>query len=118
MEFDPEAGEPETRSDPPAELVEFCAVVEVDTEVEADVDVDEVAAVVEVTVTVDVLCTVLCETLVLLPVPPVAAPIGDNRTGAPPIEEAALPPKACVATTTEPAPARRTRASTETTDSF
>jgi hypothetical protein len=94
-------------------------MVEVD-EVEVDVDAEVGAEVVDVTVTVDVLLTVVSDTLptlVPLPVSPVAAPTGDNRTGTPP-DEGALPLKAWDATTTEPAPARRTRANTETTDSF
>jgi hypothetical protein len=95
-------------------------VDEVDTEVEADADVEDGAAV-DVTVTVDVLWTVVSDmlpTLVPLPVSPLAAPKGDNRTGVPRIEEGAPALKAWVATTTEPTPARRTRTSTEMTDSF
>ena len=95
-------------------------VDEVDTEVEPDADVEDGAAV-DVTVTVDVLWTVVSDTLPTLvpfPIPPFAAPKGDKRTGAPPIEEGAPPLKAWVATTTEPTPARRTRIITEMTDSF
>jgi hypothetical protein len=90
-------------------LVEFCAV-EVDTEVE------DGAEMVDVTVTVDVLWTVVSETLPTLV--PLADPIGDNRTGAPPIEAGAFPLKAWDATTTEPTPASRTRTNTEMTDSL
>lgn len=104
MEFDPEDGGPDTRSDPLPGLVEFCAV-----EVETDADV---------TVTVEVTCTVVSETLpVLSPFPvPEDAPPGDNRAGVLPNEEGAL--KACVATKMDPAPARTSRTSTETTDNL
>jgi hypothetical protein len=111
VEFDPEGGEPDTRSDPLPEVVELCTVVEVEVDAEL----------VEVTVTVELLWTVVPDALPtppLLPEPPADPPTGDSRTGAPPIEEGALPLKAWVATTTEPTPARRTRVNTETTDSF
>jgi hypothetical protein len=124
VEFDPEDGEPDTRSDPFPELVELCAVAEVDeadAEAEAEADVEFGAEPVEVTVTVEVMWTVVSDTfpvLVILPVSPVGAPKGDNSAGAPLVEEGAPALKAWVATTTMPAPARRTRARTETTESF
>jgi hypothetical protein len=112
VEFDPEEGVPETKSDPLPELVELCT----DVDAEADVDAEVVVEVVEVTVTVEVMWTVVCE---VVPAPsPLPAPPGDSRTCDPPNEEGALPLKACVATKTDPVPARTTRTRTDTTDSL
>ncbi len=110
MEFDPEDGVPETKSDPLPEVVELCT----DVEVEADVDAEVAAEVVEVTVTVEVMCTVVCE---VLPAP-LAAPPGERRSCDAPNEEGVLPLKACVATRTDPVPASTTRTRTDTTDSL
>ena len=114
-----------TSSDPLPELLELCTDVEVDVvvavEAEVNADVEVGVDVVSVTVVVDVLWIVVCDTLPtleLLPLSPVDAPKGDIRTGAPPIVEGAPPLNAWVATTSEPAPARTTRVSTDMTDSF
>ena len=102
------------------ELLELVEFVDVDVDVETDVETeDEVEFVVGVTVTVEVTWTVVVETLAFAPPEPLGEfPTGAGSSGAAPEGAGALPPKACVATKTDPAPAITTRTSTEATDNF